>query len=188
MFFLFVLFALSSPALPARAGAWVKEPGAGYAKLGSATFVSDVAYDDDGVLVDSDPFVLRAQTLYLYGEVGIGPRLMVVGYVPWVASTNQRQGGDGGGSIAFHTLGVGDAQLSLQFGIVEDAPLVVSARGDIKLPLYEGAPSVQGRAAATPVPGFPRSAGAFPALGDGQVDATLSLLVGAAFPFDGFFT
>ncbi len=172
-------------AAPAGAGAWIKAPGDGYAKLGSSSFVSGVAYDDDGVLAATDPFSLRAETIYGYAEVGIAPRLMLVGYAPWVASTNQLTGDDG--SLAFHTLGFGDAQLGLQFGIVQDAPLVVAARADLKVPLYQGAPSIQGRSVVA-VDGFPKSAGSFPALGDGQVDLTTSLSVGASFPFDGFFT
>jgi hypothetical protein len=176
-----VLFAASS----ASAGAWVKPPGAGYAKLGSASFISDVAYDDDGVRVDTDPFVLRAETVYVYVEYGIGPRLMLVGYAPWVASTNQLASDDG--SLSFHTIGFGDAQLGLQFGILQDGPFVVAARADVKVPLYQGAPSVQGRSVAA-VDGFPKSAGRFPALGDGQTDVTTSMAVGGSFPFDGFFT
>ena len=170
---------------PAAAGAWVKPPGGGYAKVGSASFISDVAYDDDGVRVDSDPFILKAQTIYGYAELGIGPRLMLVGYLPWVASTNQLTGDDG--SLAFHTIGFGDAQLGLQFGILQDGPFVVAARADAKVPLYQGAPSVQGRN-ADGVDGFSKSAGRFPALGDGQVDVTTSMLIGGSFPFDGFFT
>jgi hypothetical protein len=173
-------------AAPASAGAWVKPLGDGYLKLGSASFVSDVAYDDDGARVPADAFVLKAQTVYAYGEVGLGPRLMLVGYLPWVASVNQIVA-DGGQNLAFHTVGFGDAALGLQFAVVEGGPFVAALRGDVKLPLYAGAPSIQGRSATT-VPGFPKSAGSFPALGDGQVDATVSGLVGGAFPFDGFFT
>lgn len=170
---------------PARAGAWVKPPGAGYAKVGLSSFVSDVAYDDDGVRLRTDPFTLRAQTVYGYAEVGIGPRLMLVGYAPWVSSTNQLK--TDGGILGFHTLGFGDALLGMQFGLVPDGPFVVAARADLKVPLYQGAPSVRGRSVVA-VPGFPRSQGRFPALGDGQVDVTTSLLLGGAFPFDGYFS
>ena len=171
---------------PAIAGGWTKRAGGGYFKLGSSTFVSDFAYDDEGVAETSDAFILRAQTLYAYGEYGLAERLTVVGFLPFVAATNQHTSG-----VNFHTLGLGDALLGLQVGIVQPGdfpgfPLVFSARFDVKVPLYDGEPSVRGLR-TNRVDDYPRSTRFFPAIGDGQVDLTGWLSASTPIPFiDGF--
>jgi hypothetical protein len=165
----------------AMAGPWVKGQGNGYAKVGNVTFVSDYFYDEAGLAQSGDPFILRANTTYFYGEVGIFERLMMVGMVPYVFSTNQHLSG-----LNFHTFGFGDAMLGLQLGILEDAPFLVSARLETKLPLYEGAPTVRGLRTEV-VEGYPRTSTFFPALGDGQVDLSGFLSVGGPIPFRGGF-
>jgi hypothetical protein len=167
----------------ALAGPWSKAQLGGYLKVGSATFLSDTVYDLDGVQRPSDPFTLRAQTMYAYGEFGITDRLTIVGFLPYILSTNQHAAG-----LNFHTLGFGDAMLGLQVGLVQGGPLAVSVRAEAKVPLYEGGPSIEGRQ-TQPVERFPRSTTNFPALGDGQVDLTGWLSVGGALPvLDGFFS
>lgn len=167
---------------PAAAGAWTKPAGGGYFKVGSSTFVSDFAYDDEGLATTSDAFVLRAQTAYAYLEYGLADRLTVVGFVPFVLATNQHVSG-----VNFHTLGLGDALVGAQFGIVQPGdfpgfPLVFSGRIDLKVPLYQGEPSVRGLSTA-PVEGFPRSTRFFPAIGDGQADLTGWLSASSPLPF-----
>jgi hypothetical protein len=168
----------------ARAGAWTKPPGGGYVKLGSASFVSSFAYDDAGERAATDPYLLQAQTLYFYGEVGVAPNLTLTGYVPYVLATNHQTDA----KIRFTTIGLGDVSAGATLGLVQGGPLVLAAKLDVKVPLYEGAPSVRGLSTRT-VPGFPRSATLFPALGDGQIDLTPAIAFGGALPFlDGFFT
>lgn len=174
---------VGSLAAPARAGAWTKPEGGGYVKLGSATFLSDHAYDNRGNVVDTAPFLLRAETLYAYLEYGVVDGLTAVGYVPYVISTNQH-----GSGVSFHTLGMGDAMAGLQLALLAYGPVVLSSRVELKVPLYQGAPSVQGRRTRA-VPGFPRTATYFPALGDGQVDLSGFVSLGASLPWlDGFFS
>lgn len=181
-----VLVVLLAPVLlpgAARAGAWTKPAGGGYAKVGSATFVSDHSYDQKGVLVDNDGFLLRAQTLYGYAELGLTDNVTMVGFVPYVFATNEHRSG-----VGFHTLSVGDAMIGLQLGLLTWENIVTSTRFEVKVPLYKGGPSIRGRQ-TTRVPGYPRSANFFPAVGDGQVDVTGLLSAGASLPwFNGFVT
>ena len=170
-------------AATARAGAWTKPAGGGYLKLGSSAFVSSFAYDDEGVAVSSEPFVLRAQTVYGYAEIGVADRFTLTAYVPYVVATNAHTSA----GIRFTTFGFGDLMLGATIGLVQGGPVVVAAKVDAKLPLYQGAPSVRGLSTRD-VPGFRRSASLFPALGDGQVDVTPALAVGASLPFDSFAT
>lgn len=177
-----IVFGLALLAPPAEAGGWTKPQGGGYFKLGSSTFVSDFAYDDEGVSVVSDAFLLRAQTLYAYGEFGLTDRLTLVGFLPFVAATNQHTSG-----VNFHTLGLGDALGGLQVGILQPGdfgafPLVLSARFEMKVPLYDGEPSVRGLR-TNRVDAYPRSTRFFPAIGDGQVDLNAWLAASAPLPF-----
>lgn len=182
---LFVVVAAAlSAAGGARAGAWTKPVGGGYVKLGSASFVSSFAYDDEGLRTSSAPYLLKAQTLYAYGEYGIAPNLTLTGYLPYVLATNQQTDAH----IRFTTIGTGDLSVGATLGLVQGGPLVLAVKLDLKVPLYEGAPSVKGLSTRT-VPGFPRSAPLFPALGDGQLDLTPAIAFGGGLPFlDGFFT
>lgn len=171
----------------AHAGAWTKPAGSGYLKLGSATFVSDHGYDFRGQRVDSDTFLLHAETLYGYAEVGLTDDVTLLGYVPYILATNQHASG-----VNFHALGVGDGLVGAQIHLLQTLGVVVSGRVELKAPLYQGAPSIQGRQSAK-VPGFPRSATLFPALGDGQVDLTTFVSAGSGLPsfggyVDGFVT
>lgn len=171
----------ASPA--ALAGAWTKPAGGGYAKLGSATFVSDHGYDDRGQLVADEHFQMHAQTLFAYGELGLSDDIMLVGFAPYVLATNGHSSG-----ARFHTASPGDLMGGVQVTLLRYENVVVSARGELKVPLYEGAPSIRGRQTAR-IKGFPRSSTFFPAVGDGQVDLTGFVSAGASLPWlRGFLT
>jgi len=159
-----------------RAGPWNKAPGDGYAKLGSATFTSKVGCDDDGVCTPSDPFTLTAETLFAYVELGISERLTFTALVPFVFATNQSSFG-----VNFHTIGLADLTLGAQLGLLQGGPFVVASRFELKLPMYQGGPSIAGRQSRI-VDGYPRSTRYFPALGDGQVDLTAFLSFGLSIP------
>lgn len=167
------LLCLSSAA---SAGPWNKPRGHGYAKLGSATFLSDHAYDNRGTELSSDPFRMTAETLYGYLEYGLIDDVMLVVYAPYVLSTNAHASG-----VSFHTLGFGDASVGIQVPLWDPHPVAIATRLDLKVPLYQGAPTVRGRQTRA-IPGYPRTATYFPALGDGQVDLTAWLSAGASLP------
>jgi hypothetical protein len=172
-----LVLALFLTSIPCLAGAWTKPAGGGYGKLGSATFVSDHGYDDRGERVSDDSFRMHAQTLFAYGELGLTDDIMLVGFAPYVLATNGHSSG-----VRFHTAGTGDLMGGVQVTLLRYQNLVVSARAELKVPLYEGAPSLRGRQTAW-VKGFPRSSTFFPALGDGQVDVTGFLSAGASLPW-----
>lgn len=152
---------------PAAATALGREPGSGQIRMLSTTFVGLSAYDDDGLRADADP--LRAQTFSTEVELGVAPRLTLRAYFPWViASTVDAAGLE-------QLSGLGDVVLGGQLRLTEEGDVGASARLDVKLPGYEGAPTVRGRAAH-----------GGPALGDGQVDVTALLLLGGRLPFSGF--
>lgn len=171
------------PAVEARAGAWTKPAGGGYLKLGSATFRSDHGFDLRGQRVESDTFRLHAETVYGYAELGLTDDVTLLGYLPYIVATNAHASG-----VRFHAFGLGDALVGAQVRALSWQSVVVSGRVEVKAPLYQGAPSIQGRQSAK-VPGFPRSATLFPALGDGQVDLAGYVSAGSGLPWiDGFVT
>lgn len=154
-------------AAPAAATALGREPGSGHVRMLSTTLVGLWAYDDAGLRADADP--LRAQSFSTEIELGVAPRLTLRAHLPWmIASTVDAAGLE-------QLSGVGDVLLGGQLRLTDEGPIAFSARLDVKLPFYEGAPTVRGRAA---------SGG--PALGDGQVDATALALLGGRLPFSGF--
>lgn len=154
-------------AAPAAATALGREPGAGQLRLIATTFVGLSAYDDDGMRVDADP--LRAASLTTDLELGVAPRLTLRANLPWVIASTVDAGG------LEQLSGAGDLTLGGQLRLTEDGPVALSARLDLKAPLYQGGPTVRGR---SPLGG--------PALGDGQIDVTALMLLGGRLPFSGF--
>lgn len=115
--------------------------------------------------------------------MGLTDDVTLLGYLPYIVATNAHESG-----VGFHAFGLGDALVGAQVRALSWHSLVVSGRVELKAPLYQGAPSIQGRQTAK-VPGFPRSATLFPALGDGQVDLTGFVSAGSGLPWvDGFVT
>lgn len=143
---------------------------AGRVTLRSATFWSDVAYDDDGVRVDDVPH-LSVETLSLDASLALAPRLTLALRLPFVIAGSDAGGAGGGDDVVS---GFGDAVFGLQLGVLNDAPFRFGLRGDAKVPLYDGAPTRLGR-----------DDGKRAAVGDGQVDVTVSGVIDATFPFDG---
>lgn len=154
-------------AAPARATALGREPGAGQLRLVSTTFVGLWAYDDEGNNVDADP--LRAASVVTDLELGVAPRLTLRAHLPWTMAAVVNAGG------LEQLAGPGDLTLGGQLRLTEEGPVALSARLDVKAPLYQGAPTVRGR---SPVGGA--------ALGDGQLDVTGLVLLGGRLPFSGF--
>lgn len=168
---------------PIQRAPWVPAAGHGVAALGSTSFVSGTVYDDDGVGAVGSLVGLRSETVQLDVIIGLGPHLSFSGSLPVVMATAIHTLADGQ-HAAQVVSGFGDADLGLAYALLPDGPLHLTLRGDVKLPLYQGLPSVQGRQADAGLIGVP---GPLPALGDGQVDVTVAAVVGARFPFGGFF-
>ncbi len=152
----------------------------GDASLVSSTFSGGVAYDDDAV-GGKAPGTLRLQGLAAALRMGLAPGITAMASVPFVIARADESG--------VTAIGLGDAMLGLQVGVYEDGPLAFAVRADVKVPLYVGAPSVRGRQPLrADVDVDSREAGPLPALGDGQLDVTVSGLFAATFPFGGFVT
>lgn len=162
-----VLCACLLAAPSSRATALGREPGSGQVRLLSTTFVGLWAYDDEGLRAEADP--LRQQSFATEVELGVARRLTLRAHLPWViASTVDAAGLE-------QLSSVGDITLGGQLRFTDEGPVAVAARLDLKLPAYEGSPTIRGRSAA-----------GGPAIGDGQVDATGLLLLGGRLPFSGF--
>lgn len=151
----------------ARATALGREPGGGQVRLLSTTLVGLWAYDDEGLRADADP--LRVQSFSTEVELGVARRLTLRAHLPWVIASTADQAG------LEQLSSIGDVTLGGQLRLTDEGPVALSARLDVKVPAYEGKPTVRGRAAE-----------GGPALGDGQVDATALLLLGGRLPFAGF--
>lgn len=169
-----VLLVLASAGDARATTAFIAPSGRGELTVVATSLSGSVVYDDDAV-GGRPAGLLRVQTTSGAVSVGLGHQMMGLVQVPLVIASVSS--GDDVASIA----GLGDGVFGLQVGLFDDGIVALSARGDVKLPLYRGQPSVGGR---QPFDGT-RTAGPVPALGDGQVDVTLSAAFAARFPFGG---
>lgn len=146
-------------AAAALAGPWIKEPGQAYVKVGTSRFGSSGYVGPDGTAVAGLRYV--GLTEHVYAEVGVLPHLQVVANLPFVGARNVD------GELIYINRQFGDADLGLATG-GKLGELPVSLTASAKLPLYDNSDlSSYGSAGA-----------AFPAMGDGQVDVTLSGAIG----------
>ena len=85
---LWITLALIVASLPLRAGgAWLKERGSGYAKLGFTTLGASTYYQFDGTKTDSLGQI-STQTIQLYGEFGIADDIVAIVDIPvWKFNT-----------------------------------------------------------------------------------------------------
>lgn len=159
-------FVLAFVVLAAPAGAVANHPrevGDGVVRLRSTTFLAGWTYDDEGRRTGDAGFVTEAVSLHV--EAGVAPRLTLTGELPfvWIPERGLPSPGDAvlGGMVAI---------------LAPDAPVDLAVALDVKLPLYaaEGGPSIRGRAKD-----------GLPAIGDGQVDGTASLVLVGPLPLGG---
>lgn len=104
-------------ALPARAGgAWVRDPGSFYLKLGASSISASKLYDRTGAIVDTTKYT--GLTLSVYGELGLAPGLTGVAEFPIL----RRQ------TLAGRTVsGIGDAVVTLKYSVSDgDWPVALS--------------------------------------------------------------
>ena len=116
----------SCAAMRADAGAWVPGPDSGYHKLALNFFHSDDAFQ--GAVA---PEEFSNLNLSYYGEVGLLPRVALYGTAALTRLEQETYAGDS------DFFGVGDVDVGLRFGLIEE-PFVLSAAFLFKAPyLYE---------------------------------------------------
>jgi hypothetical protein len=118
-------------------GGWTKQKGHGFAKLGQWWILADQHFVRDNDIDENDTRGLYNTSLY--GEYGITDRFTGVIYFPFFSRStvnNQINGITGettkeGGAIN----GIGDTDLSLKYGIIQDSKVVLSTMLTLGLPL-----------------------------------------------------
>ncbi len=118
-------------------GGWPQPKGKGYFKLGQWWVISDQHYTDAGLL---DPNVTNGIfNTSLYGEYGFTNRLTGVLYFPFFSRAyfNNTISGTTGETITSGEAinSIGDADLSLKYGLLINGPVALSATLALGLPL-----------------------------------------------------
>ena len=145
----------------ALAGPWTKGPGEAYVKFSQLYFGSNTYVDAQGNRVEGADYV--ATTSSLYAEVGVLEGLHLQTFVPYIFSRNYFEQQE----ASYANVGFGDTLFAVQWTPVK-TKIPWALKLETKIPMYDlGA--VEGPQAIQ-----------FPALGDGQVDATLWGGVGAS--------
>jgi hypothetical protein len=153
----------------AHAGAWTKELGELYAKVGADVYGS-LRYVSPGTAAEGGSYF--GQQVGVYGEVGVLPehRGQLVVSAPFVIGTHMGTVNDPTGpvSVRASTARFGDLRAGAQIALHERLPL--SAAIEVKVPMY--ANDSVGAA-------YPTLEALFPLPGDGQIDATAWVFGGA---------
>ncbi len=163
-----VLLLLGLPAL-AHAQAWTLPPGEVYLKVTQGFANASERYDANGDVVPYDPATdgtpFRDRSRYLYGEVGLAPKLTLFGTLPYKRLFIT----DGGFDVPVERQAsdLGSAVLGLRIGLDEaigvlDERSALAANVALVVPL-----------------GYRRNYA--PAVGPGQVDAQLLVAYGRSF-------
>jgi len=132
---LFSLALLSCSPLPAQSG-WTQPAGAGFFKLSQGFIRAASFFNPDGEVIDIT--TTSVYTTSFYGEYGVNDRLTLLVDAPlFVRSTiNNRESTVDGFVIPGDEFnGIGDLRLGLQYGILRDKAIVLSASARVKLPL-----------------------------------------------------
>lgn len=135
LLFLFFVFAVSQVL---AGGGWPQKKGGGYFKLGQNWIISSDFYGPKGDIVSI--VTTSLYTTSFYGEYGITDRLTGIVYLPlFVRSTlNEVRYNQSGNSIAGDAVNsIGDAEVSLKYGLIVNKPVVMSATLTLGLPFGE---------------------------------------------------
>ncbi len=160
-----LLVLLCLPAL-AHAQAWTMQPGEAYFKITQGFANASERYDANGDVVPYDPNTdgtpFRDRSRYLYGEVGLAPKLTLFGTLPYKRLFIR----DGGFAVPVErrAADLGSAVLGLRVGL-EDAIGVLDERSALAANIGFTVPL-----------GYRRNYA--PTVGPGQVDAQLLLAYG----------
>ena len=163
-----VLLLFCLPAL-AHAQAWTMQPGEVYVKITQGFANASERYDANGDVVPYDPATdgtpFRDRSRYLYGEVGLAPKLTLFGTLPYkrlfirdggFAEPVERQASDLGSAVLGLRIGIDEA-----LGLRDDRS-ALAANVALLVPL-----------------GYRRNVA--PTVGPGQVDAQFLLAYGRSF-------
>ncbi len=138
LFFTIILFSISSICF--AGGGWTKAKNQGYLKLSQNYIGSNSFYNPNGEIIDITKISLY--TTSFYAEYGIAKRFTGILYVPFfVRSTlnktefNQSKKTEPGDQLN----SIGDADIGIQYGIITDKPIVLSAYLFLGLPFGETA-------------------------------------------------
>lgn len=117
-------------------GGWLNKKNEGYFKLGQYVLRANMYYNPEGDRIKVNPGI-SVYTTSLYFEYGLTDKLTAIGYLPFysrsVLNALQRRNGDfveGDKLTSF-----GDNDISLKYGLIQDKPIVVSAKLTFGLPL-----------------------------------------------------
>jgi hypothetical protein len=139
----------------AHAGPWLKDTGAGYAKLSTTYFQSEGYYRAS----EETDFSFSSYSLSLYSEIGLPGPFQAIVQIPFVFAANSNAS-----DVAFRNADFGDGRFSLEWAPWDGLNLVVGM--DLALPLYTPVTSQQ-------LPGeLSAWQTSFPDLGDGNYDLT----------------
>lgn len=159
-------------ATAALGGAWTREAGDHYAKIGADLYAAS-DYVDPLTGMPADRRYL-GQQYGVYGEIGVlraWPVQLTV-QAPLSIGTVAFAAAGYDGRARATTVRLGDAHLAVQAKLPVDAVQLAAAL-DAKVPLYANGAIGQD---------YPVYQGLFPKVGDGQVDLTAWLLAGGAVP------
>ena len=150
----------------ASAGAWVRDLGSVYVKVGATFFSAEQSFAR-GVATD---LAYESQSYRIYAEIGLPLGLQFVFDVPYVIATNLS-----GNEVEYHNNTFGDARFGFDLELYERVPVSVGV--DIKVPLYESV-SEQGDGGLVDIEGQLYPVEVFPAVGDDNIDITPKVSVG----------
>ncbi len=132
-----ILLTLGLACGSAYGAAWTKAEGEAFLKLGTSMLRADEFYEGNGSRLTIP--TLSEYTLSLYGEYGLTDDFTVIAYLPFVTRvTVNEQVGRPSGFV--YTAGaentqLGDVDLGLRYGIVQEGATVLSAGLLLGLPL-----------------------------------------------------
>jgi hypothetical protein len=109
---------------PAEAGPWTLGQGRVYTKVTLGYLPSTLLANPDGSTAEIPRFVKRE--LYLYGAVGVTPKLTAFANLPVVRSSDLAH--------FRRESGVGDLQVGAQYGLGRGGPWVFAVRGALQVP------------------------------------------------------
>lgn len=133
-FFLILLF---FPSLSYAGGGWPQKKGHGFFKLGFWWLRSDEYFAPNGEIIDIATAGIH--TVSFYGEYGITDRLTGIVYFPFFsrATLNEQVSGATGEVLAAGDAvnSIGDTDVTIKYGLLQNTPIVVSASLTLGLPL-----------------------------------------------------
>jgi hypothetical protein len=153
----------------ADAGPWLREPGAGYAKLGFSHFASRTGVREG----ESTGLPFRSDEVSFYGEVGLPDGTQLVVSLPFVAATQVAANG-----TRFRHQSVGDIRVELDRSLHPELP--IAAGLEVKFPGYRR-PERYTSARGLDNELIGALSSSFPELGDANVDLTAKFLAGGAW-------